>query len=244
MIEEFNKYTSNYDLSNTSIKLKYNHSFRVMELQVKYAKQLGWSEEDIEIARIVGLLHDFGRFEQIRVYNTFDDTISIDHADYSVQELFDKGNIKKFCSKEEWYPIIKFAIQNHNKYKIEKSNDKRAIMHAKLIRDTDKIDILYLFGTLKEITDYTDDSIVTKEVMSSIKKHKTIYRTKMMTKNDKFANKLAFAFDINYDCTLSEIKKNLETFYEGLQDKKDLLEVYKIVINYIDERIGNNARIS
>ena len=244
MIEEFDKYTKNYDMNNDLIKLKYNHSFRVMDLQVKYAKELNWNEEDIEIAKIIGLLHDFGRFEQIRVYNTFNDTISIDHADYSVQELFDKGNIKKFCNREEWYPIIKFAIQNHNKYAIADCNDERSIMHAKLIRDTDKIDILYLLGTLKETGMNTDDSLVNKEVIESIKNHKTVYRDKMKTKNDRFANKLAFAYDIYYDCTLSELKKNLEAFYDEIKINKDLLEIYNTVINYIDERIEKNARIS
>ena len=242
MIEEFNKYTSNYDMSNNSIKLKYNHSFRVMELQEKYAKMLNWSEEDIEIAKIIGLLHDFGRFEQIRVYNTFDDTKSIDHADYSVEELFTKNNIYKFCQNEEWFPIIKFAIQNHNKYSIAECNDERTLKHAKLIRDTDKIDILYLIGTLKETGNNTDDSIVSKEVIESINKHKTVYRDKMKTKNDRFANKLAFAYDIYYDCTLKEIKENLSAFYDELKDNKDLLNIYNVVNNYIDERIDKKCQ--
>jgi hypothetical protein len=237
VIEEFNKYVDNYDMNNNSIRLKYNHSFRVMELQVKYAKMLNWSDEDIEIAKIIGLLHDFGRFEQIRVYNTFDDTKSIDHADYSVEELFTKGNIKKFCTKEEWYPIIKFAIQNHNKYEIAPCDDERMIMHAKLIRDTDKIDILYLLGTLKEVDNIIDDSIVNKEVIESINEHKTVYRDKMKTKNDRFANKLAFAYDIYYDCTLSEVKENLRAFYEEIKDNKELLGIFNTVNKYIDERI-------
>ena len=31
----FDKYVSNYDLSNELIKLKYDHSYRVMELSIK-----------------------------------------------------------------------------------------------------------------------------------------------------------------------------------------------------------------
>ena len=29
--------------------------------------------------------------------------------------IFDKNEIRLFTDKEEWYPIIKFAIKNHNK---------------------------------------------------------------------------------------------------------------------------------
>ncbi len=36
----FDEYVSNYDISNDYIKLKYNHSYRVMKLQEKYAKKL------------------------------------------------------------------------------------------------------------------------------------------------------------------------------------------------------------
>ena len=46
MLEDaFNKNVSNYNLDNPDIKLKYNHSFRVMKLQEKYAKLLGWNDE-------------------------------------------------------------------------------------------------------------------------------------------------------------------------------------------------------
>lgn len=66
MEEVFERFIADYDLSNSDIKLKYNHSYRVADLQVKYAKLLGFNKEDIEIAKIIGLLHDIGRFEQLK----------------------------------------------------------------------------------------------------------------------------------------------------------------------------------
>ena len=53
MIEEFNKYVSNYDLNNKDIRLKYNHSFRVMELSEKYANLLGLYEEDVKCCCVI-----------------------------------------------------------------------------------------------------------------------------------------------------------------------------------------------
>ena len=87
LVDAFNEYVSGYDLNNEDIKLKYNHSFRVMKLQEKYAKLLGFSDENVELAKVIGLLHDIGRFEQLRVYNTYDDYKSIDHADYCCEQL-------------------------------------------------------------------------------------------------------------------------------------------------------------
>ena len=174
MIEEFKKYVNNYDLNDRFIKLKYNHSIRVMELALKYAEKLGFNEEEKEIAIIIGLLHDIGRFEQIKVYNTFNDQKSIDHADYGIKILFDDRLIEKFISTRKYDDIIKFAIKNHNKYEIEKNNNEEYMKQAKLIRDVDKIDILYLMAYLEEIDMTITDEEISREVLECIKKHQII----------------------------------------------------------------------
>ena len=241
MEEEFDKYVANYDMNDKDIKLKYNHSYRVMELQEKYAKLLKWSKEDIELAKIIGLLHDIGRFEQLRLYHTYDDLISIDHANYSIERLFKYNEIERFCKNKVWYPIIEFAIKNHNKFVIEDEDDINKLKHAKLIRDTDKVDILYLMGKLKETGSVHDSSAISPLVREMIGKNKTVSREMMITRNDHFVNKLAFAYDINYDCVLEEIKRNIGYFYESIKDNKDLLDIYNIVNEYIDNRMNESG---
>lgn len=242
MLEAFDQYVSNYDINDKNIKLKYNHSYRVMELNKKYAEKLGFSDEDIEIATIIGLLHDFGRFEQLRVYNSYNDALTIDHADYSIEQLFEKDEISKFTNKKEYYDIIRFAIQNHNKYTLPEINDERMLMHAKLIRDTDKLDIIYLYGYLNELNLKADSSEITKEVIDSIKKHVTIDRKYTKTKNDRLAISFAFAFDIYNDICLEELKVNLYNFYKQIDGVEKFKDIYNEIINYIDERIDNNVR--
>lgn len=228
-------------MTNENIKAKYNHSFRVMKLSEKYAKKLNFSKEDIEIAKIIGLLHDFGRFEQYKRYHSFVDAETIDHADYSVEILFDKKEIQKFNVPKEYYEIIKFAIQNHNKLHIAKSSDQRKIMHAKLIRDTDKLDIIYMFGYLKDLRLKITSDHITKEVMKSIKNHKMVDLKLCKNPNDFIAAKFAFTFDINNDICLKELKRNLKQFYERINKEEIFNETYLEVMKYIDERIENNA---
>ena len=239
--EEFNKYVSNYNLENNSIKLKYDHSFRVMQLQVKYAKKLNFSKEDREIAKVIGLLHDIGRFEQLRVYNSFNDCTSIDHADYSIEQLFDKNEIERFHINKEWYPIIKYAIKNHNKMSLEPCNDERAIMHAKLIRDTDKIDIIYLFGNLAEYKQTPTNDPISKEVLNAINSGKQVRKKDQKNRNEHIIAKFAFAFDINNDITLKEFKKNYTKYYKSLNNEL-FNEPYNKIMNYINERIDNYER--
>ena len=59
MQENFDKYVHNFDMKDEIIKDKYNHSYRVMKLSEKYARKLKFSKEDIEIAKIIGLLNDW-----------------------------------------------------------------------------------------------------------------------------------------------------------------------------------------
>ena len=238
MLEEaFNKYVENYDLSNSDIKLKYNHSFRVMKLQEKYAKKLGFSKEDIELARVIGLLHDIGRFEQLRVYKTYDDSKSIDHADYSCVQLFEKNEIKQFVSNEEWYPIIEFAIKNHNKKILKKNKSERAMMHAKLIRDTDKIDIIFLLGFLKELNITPVDKKVSKKVLNDFMNHKEVGNKDTKNINDEIVLKYSFVFDVYNDECLKELMKNFKVFSKLHKDNKELNEVYEEACRYAKERL-------
>lgn len=239
MLEKaFDEYVKNYDMNDENISLKYKHSYRVMKLNERYAKELGFSKEDIELAKIIGLLHDFGRFEQLRVYHSYNDYKTVDHADYSVTQLFDKGEIKKYTDKEEDYEIIKFAIQNHNKFEIAECHDERMLKHAKLIRDSDKVDIIFLMGYLKELNQKAIDEPITKEIVESIRKHETVSKKKVKNKNDSIALEFALTFDINYDICLKDMKKNLEYLYNQIDGEKYFKEIRDIVNEYIDNRLA------
>lgn len=242
MLEEFEKYVSNYDINNRYIKLKYDHSYRVMNLSRKYAEELGFSKKDIELATLIGLLHDFGRFEQFRVYNSFNDMKTIDHADYSVSQLFDKNEIERYTKNKEDYGIIEFAIKNHNKHHIPSTSDERMLMHAKLIRDTDKIDIIYLLGNLGELDQKGDDAPLSNEILDCIIKYKPIDRSLAKNKNERITAQFAFAFDIYNDICLKELKNNYKYYYKQIDQPNIFKEVYEIINNYMNERIDNHVR--
>ena len=79
---EFFKYVEQFDLTDERIQRKKFHSIRVQKISEKIAEDLKLNEEYIDIASLIGLLHDIGRFEQEKQYHTFDDNKSFDHGDY------------------------------------------------------------------------------------------------------------------------------------------------------------------
>lgn len=243
MIEVFKNYVKEYDLEDEDIRVKYEHSLRVMNLMVKYAEDLGYSEEEIELAKIIGLLHDIGRFEQLKVYHTYNDHKSVDHADYSVVQLFDKKQIRLFTDREEWYSIIKFAIKNHNKLEIPECMDERVLKLTKLIRDVDKLDIIYLLGVLGNLNNKIDYSLdITPDVERCVFKNICVDSKIAKNYNDRLVVQLAFVFDINNSILLKEYKEYLEAYYRQLEDDGRFRRIYDEIIRYIDERILEDER--
>ena len=141
--KNFLEYVQNYDLNNENIKRKEQHSLRVMAISKKIAEELKLSEEEIKLATLIGLLHDIGRFEQYTKWKTFSDRISTNHGVLGSKILEEKNFIRTFVTENKYDEIIKKAIINHNKYQIDENLNETELLYSKIIRDADKIDILY-----------------------------------------------------------------------------------------------------
>lgn len=232
----FDEFYSIFDEKEENILLKYKHSYRVMELSMKYAKLLNYSKEDYELAKFIGLYHDLGRFDQWTKYKTFNDIDSFDHASYACYLLFDYErrwiDFFPFTSYEK--ELIKYAIYNHNKFEIEKCDDARMIKHAKLIRDTDKIDIFKVFSKYKNPREGTEP--ISEKVLEAVYNHEVVKFEENSSDSDRLVNDLCLVYDINNDICLDEVEHNLDLFYEKIINKKIYEEVYREVKSYIGKR--------
>ena len=77
----FEEYLKEYDRDDDKIRLKIVHTYCVVDCVENIARRMGLPREDRELGMLIGLLHDIGRFEQIKRYDSFmPDTM--DHAAY------------------------------------------------------------------------------------------------------------------------------------------------------------------
>ena len=74
--EQFTKYVYTYDILDEEIAKKYYHSLRVMDISRQIALDNKLSSIDIELASIIGLLHDYSRFEQWDKFHTYNDHLN------------------------------------------------------------------------------------------------------------------------------------------------------------------------
>ena len=63
--QQFEKYLDGYDSNNDKVRLKIIHTYGVVHAMEEICHRMQLSEEDTELARIIALLHDIGRFEQL-----------------------------------------------------------------------------------------------------------------------------------------------------------------------------------
>ena len=244
-IEEFKKYTKDYLEYGNMIKLKINHTLRVVTLCKTISEKLNLNEEDTHIAMMIGLLHDLGRFEQWKNYETFKDLDSIDHAELAIDILTKDNYIRKYIKDDKYDQIIIKSIKYHNKFTIPKNMNKREKLFAKIIRDADKIDILYLYTT-KEIDLELDENAFTDIVYKTLLEHGTINRKDIKTKTDRLSVSLGFIYDINFKDSFKYLKdKNymniiVDIYIEKTNNKKlkeQLEELRKEINNYIEVKL-------
>jgi len=207
--EYFRKYTDRYDSNTARIRLKIEHIERVAENSRKIARMIELQAEDQDLAELIGLLHDIGRFEQVKLYNTFNDRESIDHADKGVEVLFQGGEIRNFIATGQYDQVIAKAVKNHNKFQIESGLSEREELFCKIIRDADKLDIFPTFLTEKlEDVVHMESEDVAAEILSpefyqAFHGEHPLKFAECKTNMDFLVCILAFVYDFNFNETLT-----------------------------------------
>ena len=249
----FEDYSNNYDRNNLMMERKIEHTYRVKDNSNIIARSLNLIEEETNLATLIGLLHDIGRFEQQRLAHGYNDLkTGIDHAKMGVKVLFDDKKILDFLPDTRKYDkIIRIAIENHNKFKIEENLSEEEIKFCKIIRDADKLDILEIFITNSEDIEaigknngYALSKDITEEFLDALFRGKQIDRKYQNYFLDWYLNTLTFLFDINYPKSF-EIIKN-KKYVDGTLDRienlvpedKEIFEKIRAYMNkYVTDRL-------
>ncbi len=244
--EEFINYTNNFDIKNSNIARKIGHSLRVMNISDKIATNMGLSDEQIKLATLIGLLHDIARFPQHQRFKTFNDADSIDHGSFGVQILKENNFIRNFIESSKYDEIIFKAIENHNKYSITDGLSEEELLFVKIIRDSDKLDILYetkeIFyqGEEEEIS----NSILDENIEIQMQNKQQILRKSVGNSNgiNEVISTISFIYDLNFKESFKIIKDNnyiddiLNRFSITDKHTKEFIEEMSISINnYIAE---------
>lgn len=250
-MSSFKKYLENFDSQYGKINLKIRHTYGVVEASEYIAHKLNLSDEDIELAKLVALLHDIGRFEQIRKINSFIDNKDVDHAVLGNDILFKNNLIRDFIENNQYDGIISKAILNHNKLYIENGLNEKELLHAKIIRDADKTDNFRVKAEddFENIMDNSSREILENDVISDniyndFMNNRIIVREDITTYMDFWVSYIAFIFDFNYKIGLEYIKEkdyvNIiinRLDYKRKDTKEKMENIRKHALEYIENSL-------
>lgn len=250
IVNQFNVYLKMFDVKNKEIMAKVKHSHRVVNIISELAKRMKLNEETIALLKTIGLFHDIGRFVQYKISGMYDDIGSnLNHADLGVDYLFIKGHIKDFEVPEKYYRIIRIAIANHNKLKIEKNLTDEELLCVKLIRDADKIDIFKVLGE-----DFKNTNLCLFEGEMSLKvkrdffNHHSVDCNHIKTASDTVITHIAYVYDINFEESYKLLKElnNLEIYLESIHviNNFEMLEMVKAEVRrFLEEKASIKDKI-
>ena len=138
------------------MQLKRTHTAFVVRNAELIADGEGFSTHERTAAVAAALLHDTGRYEQLRKFNTFRDADSVDHAVFSHDIVREKGWLA--AESPEFAEAVLAAVLYHNRRDLPDGMDALTEIASHTVRDADKLDIFRVLENQVEHTDWRGDS--------------------------------------------------------------------------------------
>jgi len=139
------------------MELKLFHTRKVVEAAKAIASGERFDARTSLVTEAAALLHDTGRYEQLRRWNTFRDSDSVDHAVFSHDIVAERGWLAECGFSKEDADAVLFAVLVHNRRDIPPESDPVKLAAAKAVRDADKLDIFRVLESQIATTDWRND---------------------------------------------------------------------------------------
>lgn len=244
-------YTSDEDF-NDNIKIKIDHTLRVCKEIKDIGESLRLSGEQLQIAEVIALLHDVGRFEQMAKYKTSVDILSEDHARLSVKIINDNDILRYFDDFTR--EIMKCSIANHNKMEIPAELSDECLLFTRLLRDADKIDIWYVVteyyknkgSTKNEYIELglPDKPEISDEVCRDLLEGSIVRTVNLQSLNDMKLLQLGWVYDINFRRSFQIIREReyIKKIYAVLPHTEVVNKIYEKIGAYLDNKSHVNRK--
>lgn len=241
---QFYDFLKDYDMSNDNIIRKIIHTNTVADTCFFIACKMGLNENDRNLAYLCGILHDIGRFEQWKLYQTYNDHKSVDHGDLSY-ELTDKFDLSMISEEDK--NTVKLAVKHHTK--AYSGKDERIKLFNYIILCADAYaNVLNTANGAQRMT-VSEDGF-TKEILEDFLNMKKLWVYSPKTKIDRALMLTACTYYVRLDFLKQQIlNANLidiiaQRFIQYLNenDKKIYLDAIEILKSrYLDEKYTGNV---
>lgn len=230
--------------------LKHEHSKRVSEESAAIARSIGLSEGETSLAKIIGLLHDVGRFPQYAYYGTFNDRQSLDHGALGAAIIGDNELFRSINTNNRL--LIVNAVSHHNKAKLPGFLSQRYRLFVDLLRDADKLDIYKLIpaycndAKLSKKSNLPKGDDISLDVLNRVLDGRIVEPRNVINQIDWIFFHLGWVFDINFDYTLKKIQERgyHKLLASMLPGTENIQKALRAIDAYIKTRLSKLYRHS
>jgi len=232
-----------------NIDLKDEHSRRVSQEIRLIGKSLSLNTENLQLAEIMALFHDIGRFEQYERYGTYSDPDSEDHAEIGIRILRRHGILNSIDHEKR--ELIVRTIGYHNRATLPENETEECMFFTKLLRDADKLDIWFVMteyyherncsrNHILEL-DLPDVPEISEKVCDDLKEGRIVKMGHVTTLNDFKLLQLGWIFDVNFEPTFQVVQERgyLESIRDALPQSKKAFLMYSLARAYLEKNIGS-----
>ncbi len=250
-VAAFRRYAAVFEQNDPLIALKYDHTFGVVQTSRELSDAMRLNAEDTSLAALIALLHDIGRFWQVTQSGSFTDTQQFDHAAYACRLLFDEGHIREYLAEQRFDALLRFAIANHSAFRIAPCTNPQMLLHARLIRDADKLDnfrvktVTNIEPLLQISSQELNRSAISPLIYEQFLQNKQILRKDRKTPLDVYLSYIAFLFDLNFSASYHWLNKHdyVSRLFQRLSPenpstKRQLYELNESAQRHIKERLA------
>ncbi len=234
------------------MQLKLEHTLCVVDDARRIMEGEAWAEGARVMGEACALLHDSGRYSQLKEFGTFQDSKSIDHAKRGVQVIAGQRWLDE-TTDEEWKTVLA-AVALHNKRRISPTVSPELASFVHLVRDADKLDIFRVMesavkdGSLESNPEIAWDLQVkgapSPDVVASVRLGRSVSYASIRTLSDFVLIQVGWLIGgLHYPTAirLASERKALEfreTFLKTLSDDPGVDACCKAARAYMHERLN------
>lgn len=217
-----------YEKKVSLISSSYRHSLRVVNGLLKLNKHLKLSECNEDFLKVIGLIHDYGKYKQAIIHTSLNDAEVYknkgikNHAEYGYLLLEEKHGFERLGIEEKYQPVIGTCIAYHHKEDIPKiftnevvellqNKDFESLIKGNYDFNSDEINILALL--LQMLTDVDKIDVLYQRAIGEIKpiKNYNIKNSEMSFENLAVSQDFKEKIFLGEEITIQELR-NYENY--------------------------------
>lgn len=251
--QELKNYVKAQKIDHPNGQNKLNHIMRVAKISKKLAMELKLTEGQIQVAEMIGLLHDIGRFKQYQILepkvgSSASETIKkFNHGEAGVEILKKDNYIRQYVQEDKYDDIVYTAVYEHNRYELSKELTEEKKLFCKIIKDADKIDLMhegaFIYWQQPEDIYEIETGKLSSKMLEDFYQERLADIRNSVSRTDQILRFTSFIFDINFPYSFKVLKENdhisqmIDRFHYQLPEtKQEMMKIKKIAKEFITKK--------